>query len=94
MTTKHTPGPWSWGKNFNGLYGSGEDNAVLVFYPYEGMSLHWREKNRTADANLIAAAPMMYEALKRIVDWDAAGLALTEDHAAQARAAIAKAEAQ
>jgi hypothetical protein len=30
------------------------------------------------------------EALQRIVDWDAAGLALTADHIAQARAALAQ----
>ena len=40
----------------------------------------------------IAASDELLAALKRIVDWDAAGLALTEDHVAQARAAIAKVE--
>lgn len=41
---------------------------------------------------IVAQRDELLAALKRIVDWDAAGLALTEDHAAQVRAVIAKVE--
>ena len=39
---------------------------------------------------LAAERDALRAALQRIVDWDAGGLALTEDHAAQARAALAR----
>jgi hypothetical protein len=64
--SKHTPGPWIWGKNYQGLFGAGPDNEVLHFFPYEGMSLNWR-KSKDADARLIAAAPDLLEALKAVV---------------------------
>lgn len=44
-----------------------------------------------ANAQLISAAPDLLEALQRIVEWDDAGLALTEDHITQAKDAITKA---
>lgn len=62
--SKHTPGPWTWGESYNGLYGSGKDNEVLRFAPYEGMYLDWGSKSRDANARLIAAAPELLEALK------------------------------
>ena len=61
MTTKHTPGPWIWADGYRGLYGAGPDNAVLDYVGYEGMSLG--VKNDHANARLIAAAPMLLEAL-------------------------------
>ena len=64
--SKHTPGPWTWGESYNGLYGSGKDNEVLRFAPYEGMYLDWGSKSRDANARLIAAAPELLEALKKI----------------------------
>jgi hypothetical protein len=54
----HTPGPWIWGECHEGLYGRGEikkSNAVLDFYPYEGMGVY--PTNAEANARLIAAAP-------------------------------------
>lgn len=41
---------------------------------------------------LVRERDELLEALKRIVDWDDVGLALTQDHVVQARAAIAKVE--
>lgn len=58
----HTPGPWTWGEGYNGLYGAGEN--VLTFVDYEGMYLSWSSKSQDANARLIAAAPDLLEALK------------------------------
>jgi hypothetical protein len=84
----YTPGPWTWGEGYNGLYGSGRDNEVLTFAAYEGMYLSYSNKYTHGNARLISAAPDLLEALKRVCshgyrtspDWD------------NARAAIAKAE--
>jgi hypothetical protein len=63
---KHTPGPWTWVEGYNGLYGSGKDNDVLTFADYEGMYLSYSNKYTHGNARLIAAAPDLLEALKRI----------------------------
>ena len=67
--SKHTPGPWSWGSDYRGLYGSGEDNDVLSTAYYENMWLaHKRdEAEREANARLIAAAPDLLEALQSAI---------------------------
>lgn len=44
----------------------------------------------TAIKRLTAERNALREALQRIVDWDAFGLTLTEDHIAQALAALAQ----
>lgn len=82
--SKHTPGPWC------AVEGTVFKDYGDKAYPVASVE-GWGE-DTDHNARLIAAAPDLLEALKRIVDWDAAGLALTEDHAGQARAAIAKAE--
>ena len=73
---KHTPGPWIWGPDYDGLYGAGPDNAgrglvpwrarrpVLSYQPYEGMWLAHPEAE--ANARLIAAAPEMLDMLKTL----------------------------
>lgn len=83
--TKHTPGPRYWNDSYCGLYGQSE--TVLHYEPYEGLWIEdWTERGR-ADANLIAAAPELLEALKAVI---------SENHVDgafdMARAAIAKAE--
>lgn len=60
---KHTPGPWIWGDEHRGLYGSGPNNEVLNYAHYEGMWVGFGEVG-TANAHLIAAAPDLLEALK------------------------------
>ena len=99
MSAKHTPGPWSWGSDYNGLYGAGPDNDVLSTAYYENMWLsHKRdEAEREANARLIAAAPELLEALiavKEVLDF-AIGADLVPPHAdgpaAMAARAIAKA---
>ena len=61
----HTPGPWTWGDNFRGLYGSGQDNEILCHEPYEGMWLNF-SKSMEANARLIAAAPDLLAALELV----------------------------
>lgn len=67
--SEHTPGPWRWGKDYKGLYGQGEGRRreVLTFEQYEGMWLSYTA-NREANARLIAAAPLMYQALEEIAN--------------------------
>ena len=95
---KHTPGPWitrlesapMHAVQLAGQYG----RAIVAYVPApEGWSL----AHQDANARLIAAAPELLDALKRMLaayDADKArGIAFGNDNAAdQARAAIAKAE--
>jgi hypothetical protein len=67
---KHTPGPWeiSWYTNYTGYSIWGKDIGCLAerWYPSE-----LSEKGNTemlANALLIAAAPRMYDALKKSAD--------------------------
>lgn len=92
---KHTPGPWSWGKDRCGLYGSGPDNEVLRYERYEGMWLHYCE-SKNANANLIAAAPDLLQALDDLLRdaEDPMDKATTEYFRKQARAAMAKARGE
>lgn len=94
--SKHTPGPWQHSVKLSGS----ENHRGFRILTADGWALADVQPadedgiEGEANARLIAAAPDLLEALKRIVGWDAAGLALTEDHAAQACAAIAKAEGE
>jgi hypothetical protein len=79
--SKHTPGPWL------------EASRYIVTDEYticEMFSARTREE-RDANQRLIAAAPELLEALKRLVAERTAGLASKETWGI-ARAAIAKAE--
>ena len=68
---KWTPGPWSIGKRGDGAIGSVYcDNALgsrvaIVFGEGQEFSVFSRREEE-ANAHLIAAAPELYEALKRI----------------------------
>lgn len=64
--SKHTPGPWIWGENRNGLYGAGPNNEVLAYAPCENMWLGGHEKAEH-NAALIAEAPALLEALRAFV---------------------------
>jgi hypothetical protein len=68
--SKHTPGPWAWGANYDGLYGAGPDNDVLTHQSYENMWLAYKRTagEREANARLIAAAPELLEALQAMLD--------------------------
>lgn len=63
----HTPGPWTWGENFEGLYGSGRYNIILNHWIDEGMWLESGERQE-ANARLIAASPDLLEALEGMVE--------------------------
>lgn len=101
--SEHTPGPWAWGnEDFQGLYGSGKDNEVLKFIPYEGMFLGYNR--REANARLIVAAPDLLEALKGALDSllyvqseygdQVGGWGVRDDRIRKAREAVAKATGQ
>ncbi len=71
--SEHTPGPWCWAHNYNGLEAA--DRNILHYADYEGMWLpiYGADKDRKeakANARLIAAAPDMYEALIDLRDND------------------------
>ena len=68
MSAAHTPGPWSWGDDYQGLFGSGPNNEVLTHYNYEGMHLSYGDK-QAANARLIAAAPDWLAALQKVMTW-------------------------
>lgn len=104
--SKHTPGPWELQKplfgeqhiyvhsenSINGKVLSGRQHICVV--PYEGKrgSAAYHEMFN-ANARLIAAAPVLLEALKQAVAW-IEGERTPIDALANARAAIAKAEGQ
>ena len=103
--SKHMPGPWHWGKDFNGLFSNDPEKNILSFAKYEGMWLSFGE-SMEANARLIAAAPDLLAALRNLevsantVDFcytrhpDNFAVALRDlrEYAEAARAAIAKAE--
>jgi hypothetical protein len=87
--SKHTPGPWIWGKGNKGLYGAGPDNEVLDWACYEGMWLSG--PNDKANARLIAAAPELLKELQELVEAYADGEPNWKQIVSSASAAIAKA---
>lgn len=56
---KHTPGPWI-------VFDCDEELEVIPAGRSGGIALITSQENRDANARLIAAAPMMLEALKQI----------------------------
>jgi len=78
MTTQHTPGPWEVG------YCTWNDEGN-VCYELRGI-----KQGGAADARLIAAAPDLLEALKRLMGGTTT-LQDAQEAAQQARAAIVKA---
>ena len=89
---KHTPGPWTWADNYYGLFGSGQDNAVLKYASYEGMWLPEYEPQGKANARLIASAPELLETLKKADTYLTRGDASRTRIVQIIRTAIAKAE--
>ena len=63
--SKHTPGPWKWEEGYFGLNGKG-GQKVLHFEDHEGLYLDATNEQQHANARLIAAAPVMLEALEEI----------------------------
>jgi hypothetical protein len=79
--SKHTPGPWHC-HEIVGVYAS---NGKLV------ASIHTPISNRSYDAEVIAAAPDLLEALKNLLESHYNGNVINAD-CRDAEAAIAKAE--
>ena len=98
MMSKHTPGPWKAktfkrkdGNNYTAIDGriTDDPNTAVLICEMAGWQGEARDEQK-ANANLIAAAPDMYAALKAIDDGDGS---LTESEIVkQMRAAIEKAE--
>lgn len=84
---KHTPGPWDISEY--------KDGHAFVFDPDMGFvcNVMTGSSEGVANARLIAAAPDMLKALKRMVDWfEQDNPDPAYDELMLARAAIAKAE--
>ncbi len=67
----HTPGPWWWegepgGSNLRFKEGEEYDSCVLRYDSYEG--IWFSGNNEAANARLIAAAPVLYNALRALVE--------------------------
>jgi hypothetical protein len=97
---QHTPGPWSWGEGYDGLYGCGQDE--VLHSSYEGGMWLAHTKCREANARLMAAAPTLLDALQALVAaseaWNASVEQIigrppnwSDGYLDAARAAIAKA---
>lgn len=85
MSSKHTPGPWSWyTRNGHRVAIDGSGGAEVARAEEYGASA-WIEVSED-DARLIAAAPELLEALQRLVDavdpestgWDEAVAAISK----------------
>lgn len=89
MSAQPTPRPWTVGPHQRIISGGWSiriaDGSAIAYVLGE------RNPELQANARLIAAAPDLLEALKRIVDWDDCGMALTAHHIDEAKAAIRKA---
>jgi hypothetical protein len=81
---RHTPGPWFYDDTMKGRVNINSQSAAVASIPYI-------DAEAVANARLIAAAPDLLDALRRLMREEADGeftIGLIED----ARAAIAKAE--
>jgi hypothetical protein len=87
--SKHTPGPWVWDFNQETLTGNAGENVMSLgdCYPDGG------EPNE-ADANLIAAAPDLLEALALLESTCGEGLSFDHPIRIHVRNEIAKARGE
>lgn len=83
--SQHTPGPWTI-EHTDEIYGA--DSAPVAYVQDTDRT---NQQNR-ANARLIAAAPELLAALKRIVEWDDADCDASLASINAARAVITKAE--
>lgn len=81
--SKHTPGPWKFGKD-----GAIEHNNVQIYIDGADGTLIVYGQVKDADARLIAAAPDLLESLRGFIEH---GTCFDADDWAKAKAAIAKA---
>ena len=104
--TKHTPGPWANDPNGTGAVGdiSTADGELCVAQAQQTSPSGRPDPARDANARLIAAAPELLEALKKIVECERKRakdlqhrkawlpLKFSEERISAAEAAVAKAE--
>jgi len=86
----HTPGPWKANEYGNLITAKGEFGLHIAYVATVGMG-----KVGPANAKLIAAAPLLLEALKRYVEWQEGkfdAIDIEAEILAPAKAAIAAAE--
>lgn len=92
---KWTPGPWTVDDGDSEAFGVFSADGAGICYlsenPYRGLGLRPED---SANANLIAAAPDMYEALETMLAIFAPKLSLPGSMASKARAALAKARGE
>lgn len=97
--SKHTPGPWVWGKSQDCLFGADAETVLMAGDDGKGFGMHsaliehhWDTATAEANRRLIAAAPEMYESLRNCLEhmeWSTPqGKAACE----QARTVLAKVE--
>jgi len=84
--SKHTPGPWKFGKD-----GAIEHNNVQIYIDGADGTLIVYGQVKDADARLIAAAPDLLESLKDMVDLVELMCPFDGPQQRKARAAIARA---
>jgi hypothetical protein len=93
--SKHTPGPWQWTKGDKYSYprvGDSADHTIADVWDDSSLAVVSREQGE-ANAQLIAAAPELLEALKLIyADMERGHSINPYEHKATVLAAIAKAE--
>ena len=87
MSAKHTPGPWKYNGKTD-IYGASGATICELYRGYEHIS------ECQANANLIAAAPDLLEALTRLRDAEKAPRGEWIDAIANADIAIAKAKGE
>lgn len=88
MTSKHTPGPWSYQEWGRLILDSGQGSSRLQVAT---VALNTRRDEGTANARLIAAAPELLAAALLIVETIEGGPTRPADAISAIRAAIAKA---
>lgn len=88
MTTQHTPGPWHVTGDEHGTMITDNTGGQIALWPQQGGTIE-----QCANARLIAAAPDLLDALRRVmrhIPADAGGASLGDD-LYRARRAIARA---
>lgn len=72
-TPAYTPGPWMADRSKNGYLVTGRSNTIVIarIFGQNGDNLNFAaaESQRDANARLIAAAPLLVEALQRLDAW-------------------------
>lgn len=88
---KYTPGPWAYEEPYPCIRSIHRKGISVTHVIYATNMNYDDERRARADADLILAAPDMYEALKRISDDAGAKGGLTWELYELARKAVAKA---